>query len=255
MTRATVSIVSHGHGQMIDNLLRDLARQTAASEIAVVLTQNIAEADPQAECSGGLSLDIRRNARPKGFGTNHNTALAGCRSDWVLIVNPDIRIPDATAIERLLKVHDGRAGVIAPMVRNGSGQREDSVRVNLDPLSLLQRRLGSRRTKAHSTDDRQFRWVAGMFLVLPLDVWRLVGGFDERFFLYCEDYDLCARVALSGRSIVVDESVTVIHDAQRASHRSWRFLRWHITSLVKVWASSAFWRVWLSDLGLLRKRR
>ena len=85
-----------------------------------------------------------------------------------------------------------------------------------------------------------------MCLVVNAQAWRAVQGFDERFFLYCEDYDLCARLYNAGYSLVVDDATCVVHDAQRDSHRSSRHLRWHLESLAKVWLSAAFWRVVLA---------
>lgn len=249
----TVSIVSHGHGGMIADLLDDLARQTIASEIAVVLTQNIPEPDPKPNRGSTLAFRIKSNPHPKGFGANHNAALADCRSPWVVILNPDIRLPDQGALEKLLKGSSHAAGIVAPTVHNSAGEREDSVRRNLSPLSLLRRRLGQDRMAQGPEAGSGFVWVAGMFMALPLEVWRALRGFDERFFLYCEDYDLCARAMLRGFPVVVDEGVTVVHDAQRTSHRSVRYLRLHLASLARVWTSLAFWRVSLSDVGFGRR--
>lgn len=252
MAQATLSIVSHGHGELVAKLLRDLSRQTIASQLEVILTLNTSEAGPDPDCYRGLDLTLIRNPAPRGFGANHNAALLASGSPWVVIVNPDIRIHDAAALERLLARHgDGEVGMVAPSILNSEGAREDSVRHNLDPFSLARRRLlGNDRIIDPDEGARRFCWVAGMFMALPLDSWRAVGGFDERYFLYCEDYDLCARVALRGTPIVIDDSIAVVHDARRTSHRSLRYLRWHLASLLRVWTSTPFWRIWTADLHL-----
>ena len=84
-----------------------------------------------------------------------------------------------------------------------------------------------------------------MFMVMESNVFSAIGGFDERFFLYCEDYDLCARLYRSGYSLMLDQSTHVVHDAQRASYRSMRHLTWHLGSLLRVWFSRLFWEVTL----------
>ncbi|MEO8937924.1 MAG: galactosyltransferase-related protein, partial [Burkholderiaceae bacterium] len=85
-------------------------------------------------------------------------------------------------------------------------------------------------------------WLAGMFLFVSSEAFRSVGGFDERYFMYCEDFDLCARMRLAGWDFEVEENTTVVHVAQRASHRSRRHFAWHVSSLLRMWTSSAFWR-------------
>ena len=58
-------------------------------------------------------------------------------------------------------------------------------------------------------------------------------GFDESFFLYYEDVDLCTRVWCHGYSVVFCGDVIVTHDARRESHKNIKFLKWHLLSIVK----------------------
>jgi GT2 family glycosyltransferase len=142
--------------------------------------------------------------------------------------------------------------LLAPRVLGADGTPEDAVRANLTPLSLLTRH-GLQKRKALQPSEpacrgRRFYWLAGMFMLLRSTAYRAVGGFDERFFLYCEDYDLCARLYLAGNAIMLVEQASVIHEAQRDSRRSSKHLRWHLQSLGRVWRSRAFWRVLSSNL-------
>lgn len=79
-------------------------------------------------------------------------------------------------------------------------------------------------------------------MLFRAEAYAAVRGFDERFFMYGEDFDICARVQLAGWRLQVGEQLRARHDAQRASHRSSKYLYWHVTSLLKIWASGAFWR-------------
>jgi GT2 family glycosyltransferase len=87
-------------------------------------------------------------------------------------------------------------------------------------------------------------WIPGLFMLFRSDAYRQVEGFDERFFMYGEDFDICARLRLAGWKLQIAEQLQARHDARRASHRSKRHLYWHVTSLLKVWSSAAFWRYW-----------
>ena len=251
MTRATISIVSHGHGALLEHLLRDLSAQQDIDQCTIVLTLNLADEPFEPSMHLGLTLTVLRNQAPKGFGANHNAAFCHCIAPLFLILNPDIRLADSQAIARLV---DAQApiGLRAPRITNLAGKPEDSVRRNLTPWSLMRRLAGlDREPVAQIIAHRglPFIWFAGMFLVVDADAFRHVNGFDERLFLYCEDYDLCARLYNAGYELRVSEEVQAIHDAQRDSHRKFHHLKWHIASLVKVWTSAAFWRVVLSPIA------
>jgi GT2 family glycosyltransferase len=250
--KATLSVVSHGHGSLLQSLLRDLCRQDGIEHFHVVVTLNLVSEQLDLAAYPQLQMTVVRNSVPKGFGANHNAAFRHCSTPWFVVVNPDIRLPDATAMTRLLLLDgpaDG-AGLRAPVVTNSAGQAEDSVRAHLTPLSLLKRVSGRDQELLKplrpASKGGPFYWLAGMFMAVRSEAFRRVGGFDERFFLYCEDYDLCARLYLSGYAIVLDQQVSVVHDAQRDSHHSVQHLRWHLGSLMRVWLSPAFWRVLLA---------
>lgn len=243
MAELTVSIVSHGHGSLVAALLADLAALSPPPR--VILTFNIPEDDGFLATIAGIEVRRLRNDTPKGFGANHNTAFALSTTPWFAVLNPDVRLP-TPPFARLLAAATGdpAVAVIAPRIVAPDGSDEDSVRSNLTPWSLIARHLGGRR----AVGAGGFRWLAGMFLLVRADAFAAVGGFDERFFLYCEDYDLCARLTVAGHRLMLARDLAVVHDARRDSRRSARHLRWHLASLFRVWTSAAFvrltWRTW-----------
>lgn len=247
------SVVSHGHGLLLHRLLIQMNAQPRLRGSRVVVTLNLAGEPFDPTLYDALDLCVVRNAVPKGFGANHNAAFLQCGSDWFGILNPDIALVDeepfSTMLARLVETSERdnqNIGLIAPRVVASDTTPEDSVRANLTPWSLLWRALGHRKPLQVVSDARRgvpFFWVAGMCLLVRANAFRSVAGFDERFFLYCEDYDLCARMYNAGWAIRLDKQAYIIHEAQRDSHRSIRHLRMHLSSLTKVWLSSAFWRV------------
>ena len=83
-------------------------------------------------------------------------------------------------------------------------------------------------------------WVAGMFMVLRSETFRAAGGFDEGYFLYYEDVDLCWRLQRSGLRAALLPTVRAIHDARRSSHRKLRYLLWHGKSMLRFFAKRAW---------------
>ena len=239
-----LSVVSHGQAALVQSLLQDLEKHRTRLPLQVLLTLNIPETLPFEPDSFSFPVTLIRNAVPQGFGTNHNAAFRHCPVDsaYFCVVNPDIRLQQAV-VEALASAlnRDPAAGVAAPRVLSPQGKVEDSARRLPTPWSILAKALGRVEPPPAGEPD----WVAGMFMLFPAPVFREIGGFDEGYHLYYEDVEICCRLRLAGRTIHLLEHATVIHDARRESHRSWRYLRWHLASMARFFTSAAFWRCWL----------
>jgi N-acetylglucosaminyl-diphospho-decaprenol L-rhamnosyltransferase len=244
----TFSIVSHGHGTLLHKLLSDLNAQPTLKGARVLVTLNIPESFDASQWSK-LAINVVRNKEPKGFGENHNAAFAQSNTRWFVILNPDLRLISDDPFTNLERTSAQIAdlGAIAPAIVNPSGAREDAVRHNITPWSLIRRRLLGDRAAVNperaARGDAPFFWLAGMCIMFDAMAYRAIGGFDERFFLYGEDYDICARLYAAGYALAVDDQVAVCHEAQRDSHRSFRHFRRHLSSILRIWTSSIFWRI------------
>ena len=240
----TISIVSHGQMELVLPLLQDLEAIHHTTPLHVVLTLNVPEAIPCVPEDFAFSLQIMRNSQPLGFGANHNRAFSQAQGGIFCVLNPDIRITQNPFPDLLKACADPHTGLAAPAIYSPSGQLEDSARKFPTPWRIAHRVLTRRRTRDYAAPTTLLHpdWVAGMFLLLRTTVYRQLGGFDERYFLYYEDVDLCARARLAGLEIVQLALPGVIHNAQRASHRDPKYLRWHVGSMLKFFTSAAFLR-------------
>ncbi|MGY8528616.1 glycosyl transferase [Paracidovorax citrulli] len=231
-----VSVVSHGHGPLLHAMLHGMARWCAGSVTRVVLTLNIPEPAPPlppGQMDWPFTLDIRSNARPQGFGANHNAALDGATEAFVGVLNPDIAFLGSDPFERLLRsASEQGVGCAYPEQVDGSGKVQDSERELPTPGALWRRRILHR-------PDRRTDWVNAAFLVFPAAAWKAVGGFDERYFMYCEDVDLCLRLRLMGWKLA-RVPVRVGHVGQRASRHRLAHLGWHVRSLLRLWTSPVY---------------
>lgn len=229
-----VSVVSHGHQAQVQALLNDLARFSAATVSRVVLTLNRPEAEPQAPAAGWpFVLQILRNAHPLGFGANHNRALSGASEPFVCVLNPDVRWEGADPLGAMVQAAaQAGVGCAYPAQLDDAGNRQDSERALPTPMALWRRRVLHQR-------DARVDWVNAACLVLPAHAWVAVGGFDVSYFMYCEDVDLCLRLRLAGLALV-RAPVQVVHAGQRASHRNWAHLQWHVRSLLRLWRSPVY---------------
>ena len=229
----TVSVVSHRQNALVNQLLSDLQLH-CRTPLKLLLTQNVADEVPLI----GAEIQIITNQSPKGFGANHNAAFHHCEGDIYCVVNPDIRLDSDPFPVLQHTLHDAAVGVVGPLVRDPSGNVEDSAR-HFPNASSLARKL-FRRQRGPDYPPRgapaPVDWVAGMFMAFRSDAFRAVGGFDERFFLYYEDVDICRRLRARGLATLYCPSVSVIHDARRASRRNLGLMAIHAASAARYLA-------------------
>ncbi|MDN5862745.1 MAG: hypothetical protein L0H19_04770 [Salinisphaera sp.] len=236
-----VSVVSHGQAALVERLLGDIECHWNLSNLSVVLTLNIPEQLPFDPAAFSFPVLVLRNLRPKGFGANHNQAFAHSGAELFCVLNPDIRArTDPMPMLRRELRRRNRTGLVAPAIVNSQGQIEDSARRRLTPRRLVSRVVMRRRGAEYAIGREPLNpdWIAGMFLLLRARVFAQAGGFDERYFMYCEDADLCRRVRHLGYRVTLTPDSRVVHDGQRASHSSLRHLLWHISSLLRYMATS-----------------
>lgn len=232
----SISIVSHGQGNLVAEALGDLARIGDSVRIEVVLIKNIPEQLPFSIGDFPYSLTIVENAVPKGFGANHNAAFRHMAGEWFCVLNPDIRIPVNPFPVLLEEIERQQAAVIAPAVLSPAGWVEDSIRRFPTPFSLARKMLGRADGRySFAVGDETFAadWVGGMFMLFRAEDYRRVGGFDEGFFLYYEDVDICARLWKAGCRVLACPKAQVIHDARHTSRRNLRYMRWHAGSMAR----------------------
>ena len=211
----TVSVVSHAQNGLVNALVDDLWRH-CSDAIELLLTENALDATRLARSASMV------NETPKGFGANHNAAFERCGTPYFCVCNPDVRLRSDPFPPLLQALQQDRAGVVGPLVRRPAGQVEDSARRFPTAGSLVRKLFRGSSGPDYPADRGRLEvdWVAGMFMLFPSDAFRAVGGFDERYFLYYEDVDLCRRLHAAGRRVLYEPRSEVIHDARRASRRS-----------------------------------
>lgn len=226
-----ISVISHGQADWIVDLLDDLER--IPTPVSVILTVNRPES-AAAHLSPRPGLLKLFNGRTRGFGANHNSAFQHSASRWFCILNPDIRLPE-DPFPGLLNAGGPGLGAIAPLMVSADGQREDNARCFPSPAGLMRKALGQHDGRVHLSDEpvQAVDWVGGMFLLLPATAFEAVGGFDEGFYLYYEDVDICARLWRKGFSVQLVSAVSVVHHAQRMSRHKLRYMAWHMRSATR----------------------
>lgn len=231
----TLSVVSHGHSECLQVLLDELSAQGPSNLRHLIVTHNLPGHGLTVSPNWPFQVSEIRNAEPRGFGANHNQAFQHCSTPFFGVMNPDLdHLPDnlwARLVELAAPPH---AGLAYPVLLNLDGTVQDSEREVPTPLSLLKR-------YTHRPPVPRRDWANAACWVLRREVWQQLGGFDEGYFLYCEDVDFCLRVQLAGLELKRAD-VRMTHHAQRTSHRQWRYVSLHLRSLWRLWTTPTLYR-------------
>ena len=234
----TVSIVSHGHAHLIVPLLKQLDVHCHALIAKVIVTVNLEEEDFQWEdVSLRFPIKLLVNSSPKGFGKNHNHAFLDCDTGWFLVLNPDIEF-DSDVLTSMLFRAQPAVGLMAPAVWEPEKHTATAERDIITPWEVFGGRLFGRKAPPSPI------WFPGMFMLFRSKAFAQVKGFDERFHMYCEDFDICARLRAMNWGLQRDLEAHVLHAAQRESHVRPQYFLWHLHSLARLWFSKPFWRYW-----------
>jgi N-acetylglucosaminyl-diphospho-decaprenol L-rhamnosyltransferase len=237
--QVTLSVVSHGQNALANQLLEDIERHCGKT-VALVLTQNVTDPLPLATSRLSSRHEVIVNGKPKGYGANQNAAFARCRTPFFCVANPDIRLRSNPFPVLLKTLKNERAGAAGPLVRSTADTVEDSARRFPTAGILLKKLFTSQRGPDYPVDKGpvEVDWIAGMFMLFRSDAFRAVSGFDEAYFLYYEDVDLCRRLRKIGKSVIYNPAAEVIHDARRASRGNPRLALHHLASIFRYFSRS-----------------
>ncbi len=188
-------------------------------------------------------LHIRRNPENIGFGPAANQAAATSEGEWLLVLNPDCLV-ESNTIENLCSIarSQPRAGIIGVRIVDRGGiparanRRRDPilrrVLLSLSGLARLEHRWPSlagidMQAPPHAGKLECVDAVSGACLFMRREVFAAIGGFDEGYFLHCEDLDLCRRVRDAGFEVCYADSIVLVHEQGSSSHRRALFVARH----------------------------
>jgi GT2 family glycosyltransferase len=212
----TVAIVNHeNRSALLDGLSALTADDARRAAVEVIVVDNASrDGSVAAVRAAHPAVEVIAREDRGGYGANHNLALRRARGRHVLLLNDDARVTPG-AIDALCDALDAQPGVAvaAPTVRTPSGALEPT----LWPRPSLREEVRSalrRDGPATVRGDAPIGWVTGCALMVRRDAVMALGGFDEDFFMYMEETDLCTRLLDAGWRIAHVGQAVVVHDGQ-----------------------------------------
>jgi hypothetical protein len=221
--RVAVVIVSYEVRETLVAGLRALERDAGLPVETVVVDNASTDGSAEAVRAGFPAVRLIANSDNVGFARASNQGARATRAPLLLFLNPDARLePGALATLVALAESRPRTGVIGPRTRGADGRIQVSTGPDLSLASeWRQRRLVhgvARRdpalvaeAEARHAREHQPDWVSGACLLARREAFEAVGGFDEGFFLYEEDADLCLRVRRAGWQVAFTPDAEARH--------------------------------------------
>lgn len=184
-----------------------------------------------------------------GFGHGHNIAIRKAiekNALYHIVINPDIYWEENSVVDTLAKFMDEHSdcGLVMPKVLYPNGELQYLCKLLPTPMDLFGRRFLPFKSIQQKRDARfelhdsgydktmEVPSLSGCFMFMRVDVLKKVGMFDERFFMYAEDLDLCRRIGEVSKTIYYPK-VSIFHEYGKGSYKNRKLLKYHICSVIK----------------------
>src|SRR5690242_3539118 len=255
-----VVVVTYSPGEALEEFVRSLGEATTRPTDVVLADNGSTDGAPERVAARYPHVRILRTGGNIGYGAAANAGLADLRSGYALVANPDLRFTPG-ALDELLAAaaRFPRAATIGPAIMTPDGELYPSAR----DLPRLSTGVGHAllgwfwptnpwtaryRRERESPRERPAGWLSGSCLLVDVEAFWSVGGFDPGFFMYFEDVDLAERLGRRGWLHVYAPSAVVVHEGGHSTRRDpHRMARVHHTSALR-YLSRQYPGVWNAPL-------
>lgn len=218
MATLTIQIINYKTKQYLISCIKDLLKDLKHSKIEYKINildngsgDNLSDLEKLYKDNKHISFHYsRRNLR---FATGHNLLAKKASGKYLLLVNPDIKLIEKNTVVRLLEIiqKDKSTKVVGPKLLNSDKTPQAWDHGELKGfLPNLVNKFGLSYWK-NQQSATAVAWVSGAFFLVEIKLFKSLGGFDENFFLYSEELDLCLRARTVGYKVVYNPSVRVVH--------------------------------------------
>lgn len=219
-------VVNYNAGDHLRRCVASLYAGAGHLDLDLVVVDN-ASRDRSAEAAAEAHPAVRVIENPvnRGFAAAANRGISETDAPFIFLLNPDTELTGGS-LEAFLKVakERPRAGAVGCLVRNPDGSLQPSAR-RVPGVgeglahAFLGRLAPDNRWSRHYTmadwdrsSEREVEWVSGSAVLLRRDAVEAVGGFDDGYFMYVEDVDLCTRLRKRGWTILFSPELSVTHE-------------------------------------------
>ncbi len=202
--KLSIIVVNHNTADMLVRCLHSIRSQHSNDAEAIVVDNASQDGSVMVLRNAFPWVKLIANRQNLGFAKANNQAVEFATGDYIYFLNPDTEIKEGafSAIIEFMVVNP-EVGLAGTRILNPDGSPQSSVET---------RYPGERHSRGELSGLRgDIAWVLGASMIIRRSVFRDIGGFDERFFMYGEDLDLCAAVRMAGWKIGFIPNAVVVH--------------------------------------------
>ena len=253
-----ISVVSHNQQDLIKQNFSSFVKQIDQFKIELAILDNTGSKELKEFCKKE-QLFYFHDGKQRGFGSNHNrlfSLLSPKDEDIFLVCNPDI-IVEPIQLQGMLNIFENENHEIyAPTIYFDTDKTiKDNPDKNFPGLLnfAISVATGKRLHYGTRINTKSPNWISGAFMLFRAKTFRELNGFDEDYFMYCEDLDICYRAKKNHKVIFNDNRFYVIHNAQMQSRRLLsKNMLWHSISAIKFLTKNQHYKL-LNHTTKLRK--
>lgn len=180
----------------------------------------------------GFNVEIIEKKENVGFGKAHNLGFRKARGEYVFFLNPDTKIFPKT-IEKILEVFsaDEKIGIVGPIhVEEEKISDEEHFGARKTPFSTIGTKIFREKEKSGAQKYFETEWVSGGAMMIRKNLFSDLGGFDENYFMYFEDVDLCLQAKNRGWKIAVQPEAKIFHKSGQSFSGNWKKKKYYYNS-------------------------
>lgn len=224
-----IQIINYNTRKYLETCLESLFNDLKGSDLnykIIVLDNNSSDnLEDLRKLYESKSISFYKSEKNLGFGGGHNFISGLEDSRYILILNSDIKFIEKNSVKRLYEklIESDRYKVSGPKLveEDMNPQKFDHGEIQ-GVSSWIKNNYGSSYWKERDT-EAEAAWVSGAVFLIERDLFENIKGFDENFFLYKEEEDLCKRIRDAGEKILYDPNVRVMHYGHVVAKRSEHF--------------------------------
>jgi len=236
MLDISIIIVNYNVKEFLQNLLNSIAKASRNCQTELIIVDNASD-DGSVEfiCDKFPEVKLIVNKKNLGFGKANNIGLAQAKGKYILLINPDSIVREDT-LDKMIEFFEktAEAGLAGCKILNPDGTLQLACRrsfpgpwtsfCKVTGLSTLfpKSKIFARYNLTYLDENQTYEVdaISGSFMMIRREVYEKVGGFDDDFFMYGEDLDLCYRIQKAGYKVYYVHNTQIIHYKGESTKRS-----------------------------------
>jgi hypothetical protein len=240
----SLAIVTYNNSKIIENTVKSVVENIPSEYSYKLFIIDNGSKDNTVELLKTVrgNIEIIELGVNNGFGFGHNAILDILNSKYHFVVNPDIFIENLEQIKKMVDFLDENpdVGLLSPLILSPDFSIQYLCKTNPTVFDMFIRRVSPNLFKQKQdkyimketgyNKIMRLDYATGSFMVFKTDIYKLLKGFDETFFMYLEDADITRRVNKISKAIFYPEA-RVIHAWERSGHKSLKFAKITVQSM------------------------